>query len=204
MKFARLALVSAFGVSWKCGVVVLAVAALSALAPGDGDHAQSDASGSDSIRTIAITGGESVQVVMSAPAGKGASKCMLVDEQGRQLLQVTYDKFGALEIRWGDAYPVRTRCVAVRGGWFYVDADENENRYQMIIDPEGVSGVMARDVSTGECHGLGYTQDGDLVVDPWAYKLTPWDTTSHVTPADPSARSTPAGSGSSAGKLGSL
>ena len=133
---------------------------------GDGGEPHSVSGELESSRHIATTGGE-VRVSMSAVGGEAPSNCKLVDEDGRLMLQATYERGGGLKLRWGDAYPAQAFCSAARDGWFNLIVMEGTDRYELRLDPNGVSGVRATDALHGQDRGLGYTKQGELVVDPW-------------------------------------
>jgi hypothetical protein len=123
---------------------------------------------------------------MTVPAGVDSSNCSLVDEHGRQLLLATYRRDGGLKVRWGDAHPVQPVYSATPEGWLQFIVMEGPNRYEVTLDPAGVSGVRAFDVHNGRYHGLGYTKNGELVDDPWLVGAVP------QAERDPSERPTPA------------
>jgi hypothetical protein len=168
----RLALAAAYEFAWKCGVIVIAVALLPTIIPWEADEPDPGPRGRDTGSDVALIGGEA-RVSMTPPAGEDSSSCTLVDEDGRPLLRATYRRDGGLKIRWGDAYPVQPYCSATLDGWLHFIVAEGVNRYEVMLHPTGASGVRAFDVHNGDYHGLGYTKQGDLVVNPWDVGRTP-------------------------------
>ena len=164
-------LAAVYEFAWKCGIVVIAVALLAAMTPGKGDGGLSPPTELDPMRTVTTTRGETVRVIMKAVDGAGVSTCMLLDDDGRQLLQATYDRYGCLNIQWGDAFPVRPFCSATRDGQISLVARNRMQCYELMLRPNGVSGVRIADYLKEDDRGLGYSRDGELVVDPWAIGL---------------------------------
>ena len=174
MKCVYIALTLVYGLAWKCGMIVIAVALLAAMNPGGGDDGLTGPSRPDSIQYVMMTAADkATRVVMTAPAGGYSSKCTLVDEDGRQLLQATYSRHGCLNVEWGDTYPVRPRSTTSRDGKFDLRASDGGNSYELLLRPGGVSGVTAVDASKCDYRGFGYTKEGVPVVDPWEIGTAP-------------------------------
>ena len=181
MKYAHRALASVFGFAWKCSVVVIALALLSAMAPDDEGHAHSGSAEPAALKAF----GESVRVTLKPGAGRSDSRCMLVDEDGNQLLLASYRKDGELWIQWGDAFPVRPSCMATRDGQHSIVVMDGDFHYSFELRPNGVSGLRAVNFERGDYFGLGFTPDGKRVTDPWAIGEIPSDSDSSINTGDP-------------------
>ena len=198
MKCVCLVLSVVYGFAWKSGVIVIAVALLAAMTPGRGDDGAPDSNETYSKQHVVFADGEPVRVTMKALDGGGHSSCLLLDEDGRLLLQTTYDWHGALNIRWGDAFPAPPSCTATRDGRLSLGARQGMMLYNLMINPNGACGLRTQDYSRAEYRGLGYSQDGQLVVDPWAIgsagNQVAAARSGETTTACPSSNSSPAAS----------
>lgn len=171
MKVVPRVLAAAFEIAWKCGMIATAVALLPRMGFHEDDELGCDTSGRDSTRLIAV--GDELQVPMTMLAGEVCSKCTLLDGEGNQLLQANYHRSGSLWVRVGDAFPVRSSFTVTPSGEFNLGARDDERRYEMLLRPSGTSSVWTTDIWWNDFHGLGYTKDGRLVIDPleiWAIR----------------------------------
>lgn len=173
MRTVHLALAAAFEFAWKCGAVVITFTLLAMMASKTADYGLSDPVERGSTQYLTMTGSEAVQVRLKPADGECSSNCTLMDERGRRLLEVAYNRFGCLCVRWGDAFPVRPCCSASRDGRYYFVAMEGTNCYELSLQQNGVSGVMVTDIGKGARYGAGYTREGELVVEPWEVGAVP-------------------------------
>lgn len=206
MRCVYLALIAAYELTWKCGIIVIAVALLAAMNPGEGEGGLDDPTEPKSTRLITATRDECVQVIMEASKDGISSKCMLLDEDGRQLFQAAYDRSGSLWVRWGDAFACQPCGTATRDGSISLAARSGMHRFEFLLRPKGVSGVRTCDYERDEYRGLGYTEEGELSTDPWEVGTTARQESSsfanqvaaersrETTTSCPSANSAPPGS----------
>ena len=138
-----------------------AVALLSTMVPDDGDDPRSVSAEPAALKAF----GDAVQVTLKPVAGRFDSKCMLVDEDGNQLLLVSYDQAGLLWVQSGDAFPVRASCASTRSGRFECAVRDDVARYKIELYPDRVSGVKVIKLQNGDTREVGFTSDGELVAD---------------------------------------
>lgn len=158
---------AAYEFAWKCGVIVIALALFAAMIPEERDDSPLDPTQPALARPTASAADQAVEVIMTGRGAGERSRCTLLDEDGRRLLEATYDWSGCLWVHWGDAFPVQPFCTATRDGWISLTARDRLQNYELMVRPQGVSGFRIADYLRNDYQGLGYSKNGELVFDPW-------------------------------------
>lgn len=85
-------------------------------------------------------GAEATRVKMAVGPGRSCSTYSLEDEQGRELLRVTYLRTGFVVVNLGETFPIRPGFSAgVDGNYEFVLAHEGVN-HRLRVRPDGESG----------------------------------------------------------------
>jgi hypothetical protein len=139
--------------------VVLAIAAVSlswAIGVIDVDGPGSTrASRTSEVSKAAV---ETTRVRMVVAPGRSCSDYSLEDEQGRELLRVTYLPKGVVNVTLGDAFPIRPGFSAGLDGRYDFVAAHDGMQHRLRIRPDGPSGFTIASRS----HRIG-----EYLFDPW-------------------------------------
>lgn len=135
--------IAAVAFSWMIGLVRLE----GLRAPGDGRSSES---------SEAVV--ETTRLVMSVRPGRSCSEYALEDEEGRELLRVTYGRKGFVVVNLGDPFPLRPGFSAGLDGSYDFALTHEGMDHRLRIRPGGPSRftVAARS-----------QRIGDPLFDPW-------------------------------------
>jgi hypothetical protein len=152
-----------FAASFACSLVragvVLAIAAVSlswAIGVIDVDGPDSTRAGRTSDASEAAV--ETTRVRMVVAQGRSCSDYSLEDEQGRELLRVTYVRTGFVNVTLGDAFPVRPGFSAGLDGLYDFVATHDGTVHRLRVRPGGPAGFT---IASRSC------RIGEYLFDPW-------------------------------------
>jgi hypothetical protein len=153
-----------FAAAWTCNLVraglVLAIAAVSlSWAVGvinvDGPADLRERNYSE-VSKAAV---ETTRMRMTVAPGRSCSDYSLEDEQGRELIRVTYGRTGFVNVTLGDAFPLRPGFSAGLDGLYDFVVAHDGMEHRLRIRPGGPSKFTI----AGRSRRIG-----ELLFDPWA------------------------------------
>jgi hypothetical protein len=152
-----------FAASYTCSLVragiVLAIGAVSlSWAIGVIDVHGPDAPRASRTSEVSKAVVETTRVRMIVAQGSSCSHYSLEDEQGRELLRVTYVPKGVVNVTLGDAFPIRPGFSAGTDGLYDFVAAHDGMEHRLRIRPGGPSGFTIASRSQ---------RIGEYLFDPW-------------------------------------
>jgi hypothetical protein len=146
-----------FAASFTCSLVrtgvVLAIAAVSlSWAIGVIDVDGPDSTRARRTSKVSEAAVETTRVRMIVAPGRSCSDYSLEDEQGREMLRVTYVPTGVVNVTLGDAFPIRPGFSAGLDGLYDFVASHDGTEHRLRIRPGGPAGftIASRSHRIGE------------------------------------------------------
>ena len=109
--------------------------------------------------------GDTTQVAMSVPAGRLSSRYSMRDETGREVVLVTYNRDGVVDVLLGEAFPTRAACFATPEGMFKLGITRSDVNYSLEIKPDGSSDYSVLGTSLKDYGRLSLSPDGQTIPD---------------------------------------
>lgn len=108
---------------------------------------------------------DTAQVAMSVPAGRLSSRYSMRDEAGREVVLVTYNRDGVVDVLLGEAFPTRAACLATPEGMFKLGVTRSDVKYSLEIKRDGSSDYSVLGTSLKDYGRLSLSPDGQPIPD---------------------------------------
>jgi hypothetical protein len=154
---------SAFAFAWKFGLIALAIALLASM-PKEGvdvtvatpERASEDGAPGPAADGVAY-------VTMKRAASSQTSHCTLLDEDGGELLRVSYDRHGYMHLAWGERFSARPSVTTTKDGWLGLNFRTNGVLCNLLRQPDGDARLELSGLAEGRISAFRITATGEVV-----------------------------------------
>jgi hypothetical protein len=155
-----------FSLAWKCGVAIMAVSWIAAMFASLSVPPDVDRPNPSPWAASSSPQGRETHVRMEVPSRGLESNYVLEDEDGDEVVRVTYARGGFVIVRLGSSFPVQPGLSASRNGEYNFAVHHRGVSYRLKLRENEPSGLTVTDALHRITWGFGFTKDGDFVDDP--------------------------------------
>ena len=166
MTRAGLLVTAAFSLAWKCGVVTIAVSLIAAMFTSLNSSPDVDRPNPSPLAGSSSPQGREPHLRMQVLSGKLESHYVLEDEDGYELVRVTYVRGGSVNVRLGSSFSVQPGLSVTRNGECNFAVWHRDICYRLNLRENEPSGFTIIDAWHHVTRVFGFTKDGDFVDDP--------------------------------------
>jgi hypothetical protein len=100
---------------------------------------------------------------MKTAEGGCCSNCSLLDEDGSELLRVSYDRRGYMHLAWGERFSAAPSLITTTDGGLGLNFKMNGLLYNLSRRPDGAMNFDLFGLSDGERRAFRITAAGEVV-----------------------------------------
>jgi len=161
MKTVCIVMRSAFELTWKLGLIMIAIALPASMLRGVSDAPVGRSGGASS--GAAPAADDTIQVTMTSAGEHGRSSCALLDEDGSELLRVNYDRRGYMHLAWGERFSACPSLMTTMDGGLGLHFKTNGLLYKLLRRSEGSTRFELVGLSDGIRRFYRITKTGDVI-----------------------------------------
>jgi hypothetical protein len=163
MKTVWIAARSAFAFAWKLALIVIAIALLASIPKGDVGVTVAVPERASENGAPAPAADDVAYVTMKRAAESQTSRCTLLDEDGGELLRVSYDRHGYMHLAWGERFSARPSVTTTEEGWLGLNFRTNGVLCNLLRQPDGDARLELSGLAQGRISEFRITATGEVV-----------------------------------------